>query len=1075
MMCAKSVLVAASVGVIGISQVQAQTSDWTGPTNGNWNVAANWNPAAVPAGAAAFARIDSFGGNIIANTALPSIAGIELIDASTVLLDPGSLLSITGPSSINNGVIQLNRFGSALNSVLSIDGEVALAGSGEIQMRTSTDNAQISGSGLLTQGSSHTIRGVGRISVPLVNGNRVAADSSVSVSGSNLQILADVQNDATLAAAASSTLEIEPGVTVTQANGASIVAEGGIVQLEGGSTVINGSLGTTAGGSVTTSGTPVMTLDSVMSSASPFIVAPSTNVDIVGAGLLNDGLVRLNPIGSSANAVVRFAESGTLTGAGEMQLSTSGDNAQLTTAASATITHVATHTIRGVGQVSAAMNNAGTVSADVSVSVSGNILDLFDNDKTNSGLFSAESGSVLEIDAITVDQAGGGLIRSNAGQVRFAGDATVLHGAITSDPGGIVSILGGSTTTLDGTSLDANLFVDPSGTLAIGPSGIENDGTVTFNNTGSSANAVLEAVADVTIDGNGVIRMRSSGDNSQVNTAPGFTISHGAAHTIRGVGQVNAAMVNNGRIVASVADSVSGNRLELQGENKLNANEIASETGSILDIDGITLAQTPGASIAADEGIVEIRSTARIEGGTLSSTGSGVIRTFSGSTSELSDVVIEALLQIDPGTTVTVDSAGLVNNGLVEVNRFGSSADAVLRLSDATIAGTGEIQLRTGFTNAFITTAPGTTGTLGAGQLVRGVGDITGAIVNNGEFRADASVSVSGSTMVLSGEDKVNNGDLVAVNATTLSINGVSIDQSSGGTTIADGGTVVLAGDANIVGGTLGSVNGGVWQTSTGGFNVDGALLTGAGTINPGHTMDVVGGTLMNDADIGVNPQFSAADGVIAIDQSTLIAGGGSIDLITSGDNSRIASSVGDGVTLTNGSGHRITGDGQIQVPLINNGIVQPGRPNGSLEVFGDTTLTAGGTLRVIHNTTGVLDVSGEVSIAGALELVPGAPLQNNQNQVIVQADSIDGVFDTSTILTEGPLVVRVVYEPDRVVLRTRCRADTNLDGSVDPADFNAWIIAFNNRTSPADQNLDGIISPADFNAWIINFNNGCL
>ncbi len=54
------------------------------------------------------------------------------------------------------------------------------------------------------------------------------------------------------------------------------------------------------------------------------------------------------------------------------------------------------------------------------------------------------------------------------------------------------------------------------------------------------------------------------------------------------------------------------------------------------------------------------------------------------------------------------------------------------------------------------------------------------------------------------------------------------------------------------------------------------------------------------------------------------------------------------------------------------------------------------------------------------------------------------------------------------------CLADTNGDGQLTPADFNAWILAFNNADPIADQNGDGAITPADFNAWILNYNAGC-
>ena len=54
------------------------------------------------------------------------------------------------------------------------------------------------------------------------------------------------------------------------------------------------------------------------------------------------------------------------------------------------------------------------------------------------------------------------------------------------------------------------------------------------------------------------------------------------------------------------------------------------------------------------------------------------------------------------------------------------------------------------------------------------------------------------------------------------------------------------------------------------------------------------------------------------------------------------------------------------------------------------------------------------------------------------------------------------------------CPADTNSDGLLTPADFNAWIIAFNAQSPACDQNGDGICAPSDFNAWILNYNAGC-
>ena len=54
------------------------------------------------------------------------------------------------------------------------------------------------------------------------------------------------------------------------------------------------------------------------------------------------------------------------------------------------------------------------------------------------------------------------------------------------------------------------------------------------------------------------------------------------------------------------------------------------------------------------------------------------------------------------------------------------------------------------------------------------------------------------------------------------------------------------------------------------------------------------------------------------------------------------------------------------------------------------------------------------------------------------------------------------------------CPADTNNDGVLTPADFTAWINAFNNNLPECDQNGDGSCTPTDFTAWIANYNAGC-
>ena len=54
------------------------------------------------------------------------------------------------------------------------------------------------------------------------------------------------------------------------------------------------------------------------------------------------------------------------------------------------------------------------------------------------------------------------------------------------------------------------------------------------------------------------------------------------------------------------------------------------------------------------------------------------------------------------------------------------------------------------------------------------------------------------------------------------------------------------------------------------------------------------------------------------------------------------------------------------------------------------------------------------------------------------------------------------------------CLADTNGDGELSPADFSAWVSAFNTMSPACDQNADNLCNPADFSAWVTSYNAGC-
>ena len=107
------------------------------------------------------------------------------------------------------------------------------------------------------------------------------------------------------------------------------------------------------------------------------------------------------------------------------------------------------------------------------------------------------------------------------------------------------------------------------------------------------------------------------------------------------------------------------------------------------------------------------------------------------------------------------------------------------------------------------------------------------------------------------------------------------------------------------------------------------------------------------------------------------------------------------------------------------------------------------------------IQISGVVSpVAGVVTLTVALPLAGSGTDP-----------DTGTTVTFSGSAAVVATgqapEPD-------CVADTNDDGVLTPADFTAWIAAFNAQSPACDQNGDSLCTPADFTAWIANFNAGC-
>ncbi|MEL6795328.1 MAG: GC-type dockerin domain-anchored protein [Planctomycetota bacterium] len=107
---------------------------------------------------------------------------------------------------------------------------------------------------------------------------------------------------------------------------------------------------------------------------------------------------------------------------------------------------------------------------------------------------------------------------------------------------------------------------------------------------------------------------------------------------------------------------------------------------------------------------------------------------------------------------------------------------------------------------------------------------------------------------------------------------------------------------------------------------------------------------------------------------------------------------------------------------------------------------------------------------------VSGSGATYEPNFIISGNHSTENTF-TQAVINDGLDAIGVIeFEGQATFTRFRmtCLADVNRDGQLTPADFNAWIAAFNAQTPECDQNGDFFCNSGDFNAWVINFNAGC-
>jgi hypothetical protein len=439
----------------------------------------------------------------------------------------------------------------------------------------------------------------------------------------------------------------------------------------------------------------------------------------------------------------------------------------------------------------------------------------------NTGTVSTKTG-LLNLNAAIINTGGGKLVAEGGTlNIGFYTAVSNSGGAIAAGSGAIVQLSGGSSVT-GGTLTTSGGTIRCTGTTV---SDLTNSGTLVFagnngltlqgqiNNTGlissdtSTGDYDLNVSEAATLSGGGEVRL-NTGSSSRINFVPGVNGQAGTLtnqdNLIHGWGRIYGSLVNRGTVSADIG----GQTLDVLAASGpvANAGTFKAENGGTLTIGFFTPVSNSGGIISAAGGgsVVQLTGGSSVTAGTLTTSGSGTIRS-TGST--VSDVT-------NAGILVFADNHGLTLQG--QINNIGvissdtGTGDYDLNVSQgeaATLTGGGQVLLNTGSSRInFVAGVNGQAGTLtNQDNLIHGRGRIYGGLVNKGTVSAD----VNGQTL-----------DVLAITGPVI---------NAGTFKAENGGTLHVSSLTNLAGTTLA---GGTYEADAGGIlELPGQVETNAATV----------------------------------------------------------------------------------------------------------------------------------------------------------------------------------------------------------------------------------------------------
>ncbi len=978
------------------------TETWTGgggSGNTNWSDASNWNNGALASGDNVAISLTT--ANTVDDQSY-TIGTLTLSNAGdSVTLNNNVQTTVTG-NIVNNGTITMNAAGNTTD--LYLNNSLTLSGTGSYVLTSTNGNytGHLDGVAGSTLTNSSNIVGAGTVGVGDLNFIN-SGTMNANISGQTLLVTPDTCTGCT--STNTGTLEATNGGNLVLQNG-TWTNTGGKIEAQTGSNVYLQQNVTINGGTLTTAGTGVVYntggnnvfLNNV-TNAGTYVLQNNSATEISGT-LANTGTITMDASGNTTE--LYLTANTTLSGSGTVTMtSTNGNyNGQFNGIAGTVLTNQSTingwGTI-GAGDIGIVNASSGVINSNVNT---GNILLDPDTSLTssNAGLIEATNGGTVTFTTGTWTNTG--IIEAQAGSaINLQGNVNITGGTLESVGTGAVNNVAGNNAFLTGLTLAGTYNIQNNAATEIAGT-ITNNGTINIASTGNQSGLYVQTTGtdSAVLTGTGTVVLSSANgsygsDNIWGNGTGALTIDQ----TITGAGNIglgDLTLTNNSTINANLSPTVTGTALTIQpgSGGMINTKTLEATNGGTLQLYGSTInnaggtIQAVGADTHSNASVVLLNDNVSITGGTLTTSGVGVIDVVSGATANITTLTNSGTLNVlNNGQLYT--NGTITNNGTITLAAAGNST-YLYAPTNTTLTGTGSVVMTStnGNYNGIVEAAGGAT--LTNDETISGWGTIQdGTFINNATINSNQN---GGNILMQSFAAATNTGTMEATNGGTLTLSGSTWTNAGATITAATGSAVNLTASVAVNGGTLStSGTGQIYVQSGNQANI--ATLTNSGTLNVQNNGELnIAGTITNNGTITLDGAGNST--YLYAPTGGTLTGTGSVVLTSTNGNYTGIVDIAGGQTLTNGE--TIEGAGTIENGIFaNTGTVNANVAGANLLMTGLTTPTNSKTLEA--SNTGQLILSGSAWTQTATGTVTA---QNGSAVQLTNGASITG----GTLTTAG-------------------------------------------------------------------------